>query len=104
MNRRIVTLVVFSSLFLAGALAAGQAPPPQYPMMETIAIKIVQKYQTASCQQLWAEKQQPPAPQQAQAQDKAVQLLRQDPAMRKAFIDRVAAPIANKMFECGMIP
>jgi hypothetical protein len=27
-----------------------------------------------------------------------------DPQMRAAFINRVAAPIANKMFECGMIP
>jgi hypothetical protein len=24
--------------------------------------------------------------------------------VRIAFIDKVAAPIANKMFECGMIP
>jgi hypothetical protein len=28
----------------------------------------------------------------------------QDPQMRNAFIDRIAVPIANKMFECGMIP
>ena len=103
MSRRVVTLIVFSSLALAGAVAAHQAPP-QYPVMESLAQKIIQKYQTAPCQQLWAEKQQPPAAQQAQSQDKAVQMLRQDPAMRKAFIDRVAAPIANKMFECGMIP
>jgi hypothetical protein len=27
-----------------------------------------------------------------------------DPQMRAAFIDRVAAPVANKMSECGMIP
>jgi len=24
--------------------------------------------------------------------------------MRQAFIDKVAAPIANKMFECGLLP
>jgi hypothetical protein len=24
--------------------------------------------------------------------------------MRAAFINKIAAPIANKMFECGMIP
>ena len=30
--------------------------------------------------------------------------LRNDPQMRAAFIDRVAAPIANKMFECGLLP
>ena len=27
-----------------------------------------------------------------------------NPAMRQAFIDKVAAPIANKLFDCGMIP
>jgi len=37
-------------------------------------------------------------------EQKVVQLLRSDPQMRAAFIDKVAAPIANKMFECGMIP
>jgi hypothetical protein len=31
-------------------------------------------------------------------------LLRTDPAMRAALINQVAAPIANKLFECGMIP
>jgi hypothetical protein len=31
-------------------------------------------------------------------------MLRGDPQMRAAFINRVAGPIANKMFECGMIP
>jgi hypothetical protein len=24
--------------------------------------------------------------------------------MRAAFINKIAAPIANKMFECGMVP
>jgi hypothetical protein len=31
-------------------------------------------------------------------------MMHEDPQIRAAFIDRVAAPIANKMFECGMIP
>jgi hypothetical protein len=33
-----------------------------------------------------------------------IQTLHQDPQMREAFISRVAAPIANKLFECGLIP
>ena len=37
-------------------------------------------------------------------EQEAIQKLRDNPDMRTAFIDRVAAPIANKMFECGMIP
>ncbi len=31
-------------------------------------------------------------------------MLRDDPQMRAAFIDRAATPITNKLFECGMIP
>jgi hypothetical protein len=34
----------------------------------------------------------------------AVQLMRNDPAMRSYFLDKVAGPVANKLFECGMIP
>ena len=45
-------------------------------------------------------KPQPPTPQEV----KAVQFLRSDPQMRVVFINKVAAPIANKMFDCGMIP
>ena len=94
-------------LFIAVAVSAmPPAPEPaqQYPVMEGIAKKVIQKYQASSCQQLWAEKGQAPTAEQLQKQEKATQMLRQDPAMRKAFLDIVAAPIANKMFECGMIP
>jgi hypothetical protein len=31
-------------------------------------------------------------------------MLRNDPQMRTEFLNRVAAPITNKLFECGMIP
>jgi ABC-type Fe2+-enterobactin transport system substrate-binding protein len=75
-----------------------------YPLMEMVAQKIIQKYQTSSCQQLAQQKRQPPTGQKAQMEQRAIQLLRNDPQMRMEFINRVAAPIANKMFECGMIP
>ena len=97
MNRLIAAAVVLASFFTAAtALQSSQ----QYPVMEKIAQKVIQKYQTSSCADLGAKKEQPPT----QPQTDAVQLLRQDPAMRQAFIDKVAAPIANKLFDCGMIP
>jgi hypothetical protein len=37
-------------------------------------------------------------------EQKAIQALKNDPQMRTAFINKVAAPIANKMFQCGLIP
>ncbi len=37
-------------------------------------------------------------------EQKAIAMLKGDPQMRTAFINKIAAPIANKMFDCGMIP
>lgn len=39
-----------------------------------------------------------------QIEQRVLEVLRNDPQMRTEFINRVAAPIANKLFECGMIP
>lgn len=72
----------------------------QYPIMDEVAAKVVQHYQQSSCAQLWQQRGQP----RSQREQQAIQLLHQDPQMRAAFIGRVAAPIANKMFECGLIP
>jgi hypothetical protein len=75
---------------------------PQYPIMDKIADKIVQKYQSSTCEQLWVKKSEkaPPTPEEI----RAVGILKSDPQMRTAFINRIAAPIANKMFDCGLIP
>jgi hypothetical protein len=75
-----------------------------YPIMERVAQKVIEQYQTSSCQQLARQKSQPPTGQKAQIEQRALQLLRNDPQMRTEFLNRVAAPIANKLFECGMIP
>ena len=100
MMRRAYLLVVVPVLLHAGLASAQE----HYPVMEKIAQKIVQKYQTSSCQDLAKKKSQPPTGQQAQIEQRAVEILRNDAQMRAEFINRVAAPIANKLFECGMIP
>jgi hypothetical protein len=81
-------------------------PPPQesYPIMEQVAQRVIQHYQTASCQALEQERSQPPTVQKAQMEQRAMQVLQNDPQMRTEFLNRVAAPIANKLFECDMIP
>jgi hypothetical protein len=33
-----------------------------------------------------------------------IAFLKSDPQMRTAVMNKVAPPIANKMFDCGMIP
>lgn len=86
-----------SVLLIAGVASAQYG---QYPLLDRAANKVIQKYQNSSCEQLWQERGQP----KSQREQEAVNFLRNDPQMRTMFIDRVAAPVANKMFECGMIP
>jgi hypothetical protein len=85
---------------LLGLLFVGVAGAQKYPLLDMIADKVVQKYQQATCEQLWQQKAQPKS---AQEQN-LIQMLRTNPEARAEFINRVAAPMANKMFECGMIP
>src|SRR5260221_4806058 len=76
----------------------------QFPIMDRIADKVIQKYQTATCEQLWQERAQKGKAPKPQMEQEALQMLKSDSQMRAAFINKIAAPIANKMFECGMIP
>jgi len=94
---RFAGLIVVVSMAAAGA---GQAWAQQYPIMERVAQKVIEKYQASSCADLAAKRAQPPTAEQQEV----VQSLRDDAAMRTAFINRVAAPIANKLFECSLIP
>ncbi|MGH8034531.1 MAG: hypothetical protein ACREO9_04845 [Lysobacterales bacterium] len=84
-------------LFFAVALMVQAA---SYPMLDPVVNKVIQKFQTSTCEQLAMSKQQPPD----EMAVKAVQMMKQDPELRTEFLNKVAGPIANKMFECGMIP
>lgn len=95
------SLVLTSGLL---CLWAGAATTQQYPMPDQVAGRVVQKYQTSSCEQLDAERAHPSAGRRAEMKERVVRLLREDPGMRQEFLNRVAGPIANKLFECGLIP
>ena len=86
----------------ATGLLYDTAAQAQYPMMDMIANKVIAKYQNSTCEQLWVKKSQKTPP--TQEEQNAISMLKSDPQMRQAFINKIAAPVANKMFECGMIP
>jgi hypothetical protein len=88
---------------MAAVVAAGVAYA-QFPIMDKVADKVIQKYQTSSCQQLWQERAQGKGQPKPEMEQRAIQALKSDPQMRQAFFDKVSGPIVNKMFECGMIP
>lgn len=89
---RAATLV--AALFVAGDAAA------QGMLLDFAADKVIKKYQSSSCEELKALKGEPPS----EKEKMAIDFLRNDAQARKAFIDKIAAPVLNKMFECGLIP
>lgn len=95
MNKRLgLTIAIFALIF------AGEAGAQQYPMLDRVANQVIQRYQQSSCEQLYQQRQQP----KSEMEQHAIQMLHGDPQMQQAFINQVAAPIANKLFACGLIP
>jgi outer membrane lipoprotein-sorting protein len=75
-------------LLLIAAFPSGSAQESEYPMMDKIAQKVIEKYQKSSCEELKAQKEQPPDPQQAATKQKVVGLLKNDPKMREQFFEQ----------------
>ncbi len=98
MKRLILILVVLFAVQMFSGIAAAQ----RYPMLDDVADKVVQKYQSATCEQLWEKKyhQQP----KSDMELRIIQLLREDAGMRDEFFRRVSIPITLKLFQCGIIP
>lgn len=95
MNRSIGP-AVFASVMVgvAGAAVA------QGPLVDAAADRVIKKFEGATCDQLKAQRKEPPSEKEKIAMD----LLRDDSKARVAFIDKIAAPVLNKMFECSIIP
>jgi hypothetical protein len=94
MNKSIGAATVVLSLIVAGSAGA------QGMLLDFAADRVIQKYQTSTCAQLKQQKGKP----KSEKEKMAIEFLRNDSQARVAFIDKIAAPVANKMFECGMFP
>lgn len=94
---RSIMVATLVSAFIAATAGAAHA---QGMLLDYAANKVIQKYQTSTCEQLKQVRSEPPS-----EKDKlALDFLRGDSQARVAFIDKIAAPVANKMLECGMFP
>ena len=94
MSKSIGVAVFVSAVIVAGAVAA------QGRLVDAAADRVIKKFEAATCDQLKAQKDEPPSEEKKIALD----LLRDDPKARVSFVDKIAAPVLNKMFECNMIP
>ena len=92
-----IPLVVFVAVL---ALVSVGVAGAQYPLLDLLAEKVIQKYGQSTCEQLWEQRGKP----KSAEEQEVIKMLRGDAQMRTVFVNKIAAPVANKMFECGMIP
>ncbi len=86
-------------LVAAATLVATGIAYAQFPIMNMVADRVVQRYQSSSCEQLWQNRGK-----HGPEEQRLVGMLKSDPQMREQFINKIAGPVVNKMFECGMVP
>ena len=98
MKRRFWLLTALPVILIASTAVA------DFPILDMVANKVVQKYERATCEQLWQERAEGQGKPKPEEEQRLVRFLREDPQARAEFFNRVSAPIVNKMFECGMIP
>ncbi len=103
MNGATFRLTVLALAIISVPVIA-HAQQSQYPRLDELANKVIAKYQNSSCDQIAAQKQHPPSGQKAAMEQRVMEQLKSNPPEREYFINKVAAPIANKLFDCGMIP
>ncbi len=85
---------------IAAVLTAVSVSGSQYPLLDMVAQKVIQRYEQSTCEQLWEARGKPKPPEE----QNMIKILQGDPQMRTVFLNEVAGPVANKMFTCGMIP
>ena len=98
MKKSFCLLALIVIMLYAGAANA------QGLLFDLVTNKVIDKYQNATCEQLWQERAEQQGKPKPEREQELIQILQGDPDLRAKFINKVAAPIANKMFQCGMIP
>jgi hypothetical protein len=91
---------LFAILTVVTIVAGAMGAHAQGMMLDYAADRVIQKYQTSTCEQLKQARSEGPS----EKEKLALEFHRGDAQARTTFIDKIAAPVANKMFECGMFP
>jgi hypothetical protein len=97
---RTIQAALFASALWGSAAAMAQSGM----LVDYAADQMVTKFQTSSCDELKADKEKPKTDEEKAKAQSAKAFLQNDAQARAAFVSKVAAPVLNKMFECGMLP
>jgi hypothetical protein len=98
MRKSCLLIAVATATLVAGTAMA------DHPVVDKVADKIINKYQTTSCEQLKQESAQKRGMPKSDMEQRAIQLLHEDAAARAEFFQKISTPVLTKLFECNMIP
>jgi hypothetical protein len=100
-------LSALSLLFVLALMTPEAQARPGDRLVDFVANKLVKRFQNASCAELETNRAKIKERMESvdpQTKQKVKQILQRFPEQRRRFINRVAAPNANRMFDCGLIP
>ena len=93
-------IALWSSGLAAGATVREQV---KNRVVDTAATDLVNKIQNQSCAE-FAQTLKQAKSGGVSSSKKAAGFLKNDPAARSRFIDKVAGPLVNKMIDCDLLP
>lgn len=96
-----ISLVLVSTLAL-GAAAQSTGGPLRDRMIDSAANSFVQQIQSSSCASFASMMQSRKGG--GGGSRRTGSMLKQNPAARARFVNRVAGPLLNKMIDCDMLP
>lgn len=70
----------------------------RYSEIDILAQKVIDTYQRISCEDIVTKRSEI-----LQVNEQIVKIMHESVDIRRKFINRIAAPVANKLFACGLI-
>lgn len=95
MSRKIRYFVI--TLVLCGA-AYVAVQDHKYSEIDNLSQKVIDTYQRMSCEDIASKRGEI-----TQVNERVVKVMHESVDIRRKFINRIAAPVANKLFACGLI-
>lgn len=105
-NLRFSLSIVAAIAVCISFAARAQAQPGGGRMVDTFGDMIVQNLESMPCDEFAQRIQQGRSQQsgkQSQMKGRMMAMMQKNPDLRRQLIDKMAAPLANKMFDCNMM-
>lgn len=76
----------------------------QERLVNTVSQLVVDQVEQSTCEEfyLFLERRDQNRGQYPQVRQRLIEAAQNNPEIREAFVDQIAAPVVNKMFDCGL--